>query len=247
MEMSPELTSLLTSPIVIGLSVASVLAYIVAVGLAMKMALACTAPETPSLMRATYIAFIIPVVQIFLTVMLALMVPPSYAIIVNLFVIFVALKMLATMADISVFRAIWTNFVYGFFGLFTVGATMAIFAGAFYFAVYKTHPIEMRELASLTQSRMDEAVEARSRGYAGETGESSDSGAYDITSAFFSDSSEDVEASDSTEESDSVPQPAWEPKPQVPVPQTGDAPAVLPLQIKRVLDTSRQQANPFVK
>ena len=84
--MSPELTSLLTSPIVIGLSIAAVLAYIVAVGLAMKMALACTAPETPSLLRATYIAFIIPVVQIILSVGLMLVVPPGYAIIVNLFV-----------------------------------------------------------------------------------------------------------------------------------------------------------------
>ena len=31
------------------------------------------------------------------------------------------------------------------------------------------------------------------------------------------------------------------------VPQTEDAPIALPLQIKRVLDTTRQQSNPFVE
>ena len=48
--------------------------------------------------------------------------------------------MLANMGDISILRAIWTNIVYGFFGLLTVGATLAIFAGAFYITVYQVTP-----------------------------------------------------------------------------------------------------------
>ncbi|TWT49142.1 hypothetical protein Pla22_43340 [Rubripirellula amarantea] len=272
MEMSPELSSLLTSPSFLSLAVVTFFMYVLAVGLAMKMALACMAPEAPSLLRATYISFMIPFVQFVLGIVLMSFIPIQFGLPVKLLLLYVSLKMLAVMADISVGWAFLTNIVYGFFGLITVGTVMACSGGAFYVAIYKPHPQEMSELGAMMKTHVAAMEkEQKDRLLGRDTPSDTD---FDITNVFFSDRKKDkkdssvskTRTSEPSDASVSTPTPFTsipvspapfssaqndvpEKKlPQEGIPQNAVEPShMMPLQIRPLMDTRNQQTNPFVK
>ena len=261
MEMTPEIKSLLLDPVTIAIIVGSFVGWILSVGLSMKWALALTADETPTLRRATFIAFFIAFAQMFAMMFISMLVPGQFRFLANIGLFFLNLKILAIFADIGMMRAFVTNIAYGVISIVLFVALGFGMMFAFNKGVAEKHAVALEQIEEIVQTKNIELAAGRS-GTLEESSDvsESDSGIGsidDLRNVFFS-SSDDV-ASDQPGEA-SADDGGWfgssvsntvtptETSQQTSTFHPGrNLDTGMPFQAQPLLDTSNQQGNPFVK
>lgn len=265
MELTPEIQSMFLDPIAIAIVVGSFFGWILSVGLAMKWAFGLTSNETPSLRRATFIAFFMAFAQIFAAMFVAILVPREYQLIGNIGLILLNLKILGTFGGFGILRAVVANFLYGVFALLLF-FFLAMGAGfAFYKGVVQRHPVAIDQLAAIAEAQKAEFAAVKNGRPQNPEGTSLDpdgsAGFHsmeDIRNVFFAAADEETNQSDAGG-GDASTFGSWFGQGNLSVSPTSITEQTpefhpgknldngMPFQVQPVFDTSNQKGNPFVK
>ena len=159
MDMTPELQAMIFDPITIAIAVGTVLATILLLGVSMKGALAITGKETPTIMSAIGIVAITALSQLALGGLVVMVCPPQFLFIGNILLLFVNLKILGMLADISMLSAFFTNILHGIFASILL---VALAFGVAYVSqrfVIAKHPEAIAQLETYADENFEEYAE----------------------------------------------------------------------------------------